>query len=52
VKEMFSLSNNDKISLFSPSYNTGKRTAEALLSSNESNDEYWLALLLFLRTLQ
>jgi len=52
VKDIFSLSNNDRLSLFSPSYNYGKRTAEALLSSNKSNDEYWLALLIFLRSLQ
>ncbi len=52
VREMFSLSTSNKISLFYPSYNAGKRTAEALLSSNDSNDEYWLALLIFLRSLQ
>ena len=52
VENMFSLSHDDSIRLFSPSYKSGKRTAEALLSSNESSDEYWLALIIFLRSLQ
>ena len=52
VMEMFSQTSKESLSLFSPSYKSGKRTAEALLSSNESSDEYWLALIIFLRSLK
>jgi len=53
IRDMFSLAvNHNNINLFSPSDNAGKRTAEALLSLNNSSDEYWLALLIFLRSIQ
>ncbi len=52
VAEMFQNSDNQNYIIFKPSYGQGKRTAEALLPGNETSDEYWLALLIFIRSIR
>lgn len=52
VNKMLVSKNNNNIVVFQPSDEPGKRTAEALLDTNQSNNEYWLALLIFMRSLQ
>ena len=49
VTDMFEGSENQNYILFKPSSGKGTRTAEALLQNKESSDEYWLALLIFIR---
>lgn len=52
IKNIFNKDDADNIVFFQPSDAPGKRSAEALLSSNPSNDQYWLALIIFMRSLK
>ena len=41
----------DAVTLFSPESHSGERATKALLPVNESNGEYWLSILLFVKDL-
>ena len=43
---------NEHITLFKPSHGPGTRTAEALLSASANAEEYWFALLVFIRSIR
>jgi dienelactone hydrolase len=49
--KMFSAAPSDKITLFKPEKSQGARGTEALSASNQSNSEYWFALLMFFKKL-
>lgn len=52
VKNIFNIKDKNNITFFQPSEGPGKRSAEALHSSNRNNEEYWLALIIFMRSLR
>ncbi len=47
VKELLSKVNQNKLTLFKPSKGKGKHGSSALWQNNPSNNEYWLAIMLF-----
>lgn len=52
VEQLFSKVNKYYLTLFSPSKHKGEHGSSALLSTNPSKDEYWLALLLFINQIK
>jgi dienelactone hydrolase len=51
VKKMLTAIPSDKVTLFKPQKGKGIRGSGALYSSNESNAEYWFALMMFFKKL-
>ena len=52
VEDAFKEADSELITVFKPISGPGKRTAEAMLSSSEDSNEYWLALLIFFRSIR
>lgn len=52
IQEMFSGMEPEKLSLYKPSIITVSRGADLLKSVNPTSDEYWLAVLIFIKSLQ